>query len=113
MISVVALHENSHQPPLPLDSEGFLAEPSTWTREIAEQLTLLASVGELNDKHWAAIEYLRERHLRSGAIPTLRQICKASDLHRAQLKQLFGSCLNMWRIAGLPNPGDEARAYMN
>lgn len=113
MNPLIAQPENFHQPLLPLDTDGFVVEPNAWTRKSAEQLALLVDVGELNDKHWAAINYLRERHLRSGAIPTLHQICKASDLHRAQLKRLFGGCLNLWRIAGLPNPGDEARAYMN
>lgn len=28
------------------------------------------------------------------------------------VKQLFGGPLEAWRIAGLPDPGEEARAYM-
>jgi hypothetical protein len=26
---------------------------------------------------------------------------------------LFSDCRSLWRIAGLPNPGEEAKAYMN
>jgi len=27
--------------------------------------------------------------------------------------QLFSSCKTLWLIAGLPNPGEEAKSYMN
>ena len=30
-----------------------------------------------------------------------------------QAHHLFSSCRSLWRIAGLPNPGEEAKAYMN
>jgi tRNA 2-thiouridine synthesizing protein E len=29
------------------------------------------------------------------------------------VKQLFGGCLSLWRVAGLPDPGEEARAYLD
>jgi tRNA 2-thiouridine synthesizing protein E len=32
------------------------------------------------------------------------------DKHAVQ--RLFGGCRAAWRIAGLPNPGDEALSYM-
>ena len=104
---------NLPQAPLCTDAEGFLLETKLWTPTVAQRLALLAEVGELTDSHWAAINYLRERHQRSGAIPTARQLCKASGVHHAQLKVMFGGCLNVWRIAALPDPGEEARAYMN
>lgn len=101
-----------HAPPLELDAEGFLADPNRWEPPVAAELARQSGVGELGPDHWRVIEYLRERRLRRGAIPTIRQICKASDLQRAQVKRLFGGCLNLWRIAGLPDPGEEVRAYL-
>jgi tRNA 2-thiouridine synthesizing protein E len=28
------------------------------------------------------------------------------------VQRLFGGCREAWRIAGLPNPGEEAKNYM-
>jgi tRNA 2-thiouridine synthesizing protein E len=28
------------------------------------------------------------------------------------VNDLFGYCLVAWRVAGLPNPGEEARSYL-
>jgi tRNA 2-thiouridine synthesizing protein E len=67
----------------------------------------------LDDKHWLLIEIIRDKYLRLGALPSMHLVCKAAGLDKRVLKQQFGGCLNLWKIAGLPNPGEEARAYMN
>jgi hypothetical protein len=42
----------------------------------------------------------------------MRLICRAAGLDRHKAHKLFGSCRNLWRVAGLPNPGEEAKSYM-
>jgi tRNA 2-thiouridine synthesizing protein E len=42
----------------------------------------------------------------------MSQVCRTHDLDRNAIKNLFGGCRQAWRIAGLPNPGEEAKAYM-
>ena len=95
-----------------LDEEGYLIDPSDWTPSFTERRAREASI-ELNSKHWHLIEIIRDKYLRLGALPPMRSVCKAAGFDKHELKQQFGSCLNLWRIAGLPNPGEEARAYMN
>ena len=103
--------EKSENPAI-LDEEGFLIDPSSWTRAFTKQRAREASI-ELNSKHWHLIEIIRDKYLRLGALPPMRSICKAVGFDKQELKQQFGSCLKLWKIAGLPNPGEEARAYMN
>ena len=31
----------------------------------------------------------------------------------ADLQLVIGQCRNLWQVAGLPNPGEEALSYMN
>lgn len=95
-----------------LDEEGYLVDPFTWDRSFsqrrAEQIGLA-----LTAQHWQLIELIRDKYLRLGALPLMRTVCKAVGIDKQVLKQQFGSCLALWKMAGLPNPGEEAKTYMN
>ena len=92
------------------DDEGFLLDAETWTVTYSELRA--AEIGvELDHRHWALIDLIRDKYLRLGALPLMRSVCKASGFEKSELKQQFGSCLTLWKIAGLPNPGEEAKAY--
>lgn len=97
---------------LAFDEDGFLVDPQCWTESAARFIAEIDGVGELAAEHWSVIRFVRDRFLRLGAIPPMRRICRESDLSRDRVKALFGSCRQVWRIAGLPNPGEEAKAYM-
>ena len=103
--------ENSHSHAI-LDEEGYLIDPADWSRAFTERRAQEASI-ELNSKHWQLIEMIRDKYLRLGALPPIRSVCKAVGFDKHELKLQFGSCLNLWKMAGLPNPGEEAVAYMN
>lgn len=98
--------------PFYFDEDGFLSDSSTWTQELAREIAQLDGLGSLERDHWAVIEYVRDRYFRLGAIPLMRRVCRANNLSSNAVKQLFGSCKTLWRVAGLPDPGEEAKAYM-
>jgi tRNA 2-thiouridine synthesizing protein E len=95
------------------DEDGFLLDAATWSQEAAQIIADMDDVGALSDQHWKVINYIRERFFAVGGVPAMRTVCKASGLDRDEIKQMFGSCCEVWRLAGLPNPGEEARAYMS
>ena len=95
-----------------LDEDGFLIDANTWTPTFSKRGALEIGV-HLDERHWALIELIRDKYLRLGALPLMRTVCKASGFEKSELKLQFGSCLSLWKIAGLPNPGEEARTYMN
>jgi tRNA 2-thiouridine synthesizing protein E len=100
-------------PPERFDADGFLAEAESWAPSVSEDIARLEGIAELTAKHWEVIHLVRDRYHATGALPVMRLICRAAGLDRDIAHSLFSSCRSLWRIAGLPNPGEEARSYMN
>jgi len=94
------------------DEDGFLVNQALWSEQLASQIAREEGVRELTADHWMVIEHIREKFFRLGALPNIRRVCKATALSRTQLHHLFGGCMAIWRISGLPNPGEEAKAYL-
>lgn len=108
-------HDTQHAapaPPITYDEEGFLVHPEQWTEGLASILARNAGIRQLTPAHWSIIHFIRQHHLSSGGIPPMRTLCRKLGTERDAVKGLFGGCLSLWRIAGLPNPGEEAKTYM-
>lgn len=95
------------------DEDGFLIDPLLWSEQLARTLAKEEGLELLTAEHWRVIGFIRDKFLRLGAPSNLRQVCRGTELSRLQIKGLFGGCLAIWRIAGLPNPGEEAKSYLN
>lgn len=98
---------------LNFDEDGFLLHSDEWSEATGQLIAELDGLNELGAAHWQVIHFVRERFFRLGAISSVRQICRNNEMSKDEVKDLFGSCLEMWRIAGLPHPGEEAKAYMS
>lgn len=97
---------------LPLDEDGFLVNRRAWSRGVAQELALASGLGQLGDTQWLVIDFIRDKYFRLGAMPPMRNMCRKLGMERETVKRDFGSCRNLWQIAGLPNPGPEALSYM-
>jgi tRNA 2-thiouridine synthesizing protein E len=96
-----------------LDNDGFFREPEAWTAGIAEQLAQQDGLPALTADHWHIIDDLREHYQRFGAgPPAFAHLCAQMDQDEYCVVRLFGSEREAWRVAGLPNPGEEAKAYL-
>ncbi len=95
-----------------VDDHGFLINPAQWTEAFAENSLGLLS-GELTPDHLNVIYFVRDKYLHLGALPPVRHVCKSTGIEKTELKNLFGSCLQLWRATGLPRPDDEIRSHMN
>lgn len=94
------------------DPDGFLNNPSMWSDELANQIAEHDGLAPLTERHWQVIRHIRDRYFRVGGVPVMRLVCRATGLQKDEIHGLFGGCLTIWRIAGLPNPGEEAKAYL-
>jgi tRNA 2-thiouridine synthesizing protein E len=100
------------KPALDFDEDGFLRDPHSWNKQAARIIAEMDDIGPLGPDHWSVIYYLREHHLTYGSLPPLAQVCRTAHLGPYAVHRLFGGCRTAWRIAGLPNPGEEALSHM-
>lgn len=106
--------ENMKQDGIPqaFDQDGFLIDPDKWNRALAQQIAGEDGVGELTAAHWGVIQQLRNHYLEQGAIIPALHACRVNHLDAGCVPEMFRSMREAWRIAGLPNPGEEAKSYM-
>jgi len=96
-----------------LDTEGFISDPEMWSEDFARAIARNDGFPELTHDHWVIIQALREHYHRFGtAPPAFSHICNEHHLGRHCVEILFRSGREAWRIAGLSDPGEEAKSYM-
>ncbi|MDH3979834.1 MAG: TusE/DsrC/DsvC family sulfur relay protein [Gammaproteobacteria bacterium] len=96
-----------------LNSEGFLKDPDLWNEQVASEIARLDGLPPLTHDHWVIVRALRDHFERFGiALPAFSHICIANHMHKHCVDNLFSSQREAWRVAGLPDPGEEAKAYM-
>ena len=89
-----------------VNEEGFLTNPSEWTKEIAVELAKDEGISELTATHWKVIEFCRQDAAGSGKAPTLRRITANAGISTKEMFALFpkGPAKKVARISGLGKP---------
>ena len=89
-----------------VDEEGFMTDPSQWSREIAVQLAGQEGISELTPEHWVVIDFCRANPTANGKSPTLRQITNGAGVSTKELFKLFpkGPAKKVAKISGLGKP---------
>ena len=64
-------------------------------------------------ENWAFLNALRDYYQRFHVPPPTARLCHELHLKHGCGHMLFPSCLTAWRIAGLPDPGEEAKSYLS
>jgi dissimilatory sulfite reductase related protein len=97
---------------LHFDATGFLTDARVWNEEIAKAIAKYDGIGALTAAHWRVIGHLRRSWLDCHALPSVSHTCHIAGMGSQCLEELFHGPREAWRVAGLPDPGEEARAYM-
>ena len=89
-----------------LNDEGFFVHPEQWTETMADEIARENGIGELTDRHWQVVKFMRRTYLQSGSAPSIRTLGKASGVPIKELYQLFpkGPAKLAAKIAGIPKP---------
>jgi TusE/DsrC/DsvC family sulfur relay protein len=89
-----------------VNDEGFMTNPSEWTKEIAVELAKEEGIADLNASHWAIIEFCRKTAGSGGSAPTLRAITSGAGVSTKDLFALFpkGPAKKVAKISGLGKP---------
>lgn len=97
---------------LEFDRDGFCLSAQDWDEGMARKIAALDGIGGLDASQLRLLHQLRAHYLRRGAPPALPHVCRTSGFTPDCMHRLFPSPHEAWRVAGLPNPGDEAVAYL-
>lgn len=91
---------------VPVNDEGFFVDPVQWREDMAPEIAREAGVGDLTDRHWQVIRFMRAEFAEKGSGPTVRALGKTSGVSVKELYQLFpkGPAKLAARIAGIPKP---------
>lgn len=101
------------EPEVAFDEDGLLKDPAQWNEALAVEIARLDGIGRLTEEHWEVIRSLREHYAKFGVAPAMSHICRRHGKDRYWIHDLFHTCLGAWRVAGLPNPGEEAKTYLS
>ena len=94
------------------DEEGYLANLTDWTEEVAGEIAKVENV-EMGPNHWEVVNFLREYYNDYQIAPAVRVLTKAigkklgADKGNSKyLYELFpyGPAKQACKIAGLPKP---------
>jgi len=89
-----------------VNDEGFMTNPTEWTKEIAVALATEEGLPELTPDHWKVIDFCRKDGMASGKAPTLRRITSTAGVTTKEMFALFpkGPAKKVARISGLGKP---------
>lgn len=88
-----------------VDEDGFLVNPESWSKELAEILAKEDGLTDLSQGHWRIISFLREYYFVNGRAPLNAELKKGTGLSMAEIQACFpgGIRKGARRLAGLPN----------
>jgi TusE/DsrC/DsvC family sulfur relay protein len=86
--------------------DGFFTDPGQWTAEMAPEIARAEGIGQLTDRHWQVIKFMRHEYQEKGTGPTVRVLGKTSGVSIKELYQLFpqGPAKTAAKVAGIPKP---------
>ncbi|MGK2951914.1 MAG: TusE/DsrC/DsvC family sulfur relay protein [Thiobacillus sp.] len=79
-----------------------------WLARIAQN----DGLGSLNELQISLLWTLRGAFSKHSSVTALSHVCHLAGQRPDCLQRLFPNPREAWRIAGLPNPGEETKAYM-
>ncbi len=98
--------------PAIFDGDGFLIDPDMWSENLADRIAQTDGLGQLNAVQLDLLQHLRHEFARHGSVTALSHVCHLAGQRPDCMQHLFPTAREAWRVAGLPNPGEEAKAYL-
>ena len=94
-----------------LDDDGFLVNIEDWNETVANVLAEGEGIGKLTKDQLDVLKFMREYYKKYNFFPILRYVCKNVHQPRNCVNEEFLNPVQAWKIAGLPNPGDEVNMF--
>jgi sulfur relay (sulfurtransferase) DsrC/TusE family protein len=98
--------------PALFDPDGFLIDPAMWSESLADRIAQNDGLGELSELQIGLLHALRREYAKHGAAVALSHVRHLTGQSADNMYPLFPNPREAWRVAGLPNPGEDAKAYL-
>jgi dissimilatory sulfite reductase related protein len=87
-----------------VNEEGYFTNPAQWTKEMAAEIAKEEGI-QITDKHYAVLEYLRERFVKGEAL-TIRSVGNSGIVDIKGFYGLFPGApmKKAAKVAGIPKP---------
>jgi TusE/DsrC/DsvC family sulfur relay protein len=90
-----------------VDRDGFLVRSDEWTEQTALVLAEREGIANLTKDRLDILRFLREYYRKYEFFPIVRYVCKSVHQPNNCVTENFIDPVTAWKIAGLPNPGEE------
>ena len=90
-----------------IDDDGFLVKIEDWTEQVARVLAEREGIADLPEYRLDILRFMREYYRKNNFFPIVRYVCKNVHQPKNCVTEQFIDPVKAWKIAGLPNPGEE------
>jgi len=94
-----------------VDDDGFLVKTGDWTEKVAAVLARAEGIAELTKDKLDILRFMREYYRDHEFFPIVRYVCKSVHQSANCVAEQFTDPVRAWKIAGLPNPGEEVIGF--
>jgi TusE/DsrC/DsvC family sulfur relay protein len=94
-----------------LDQDGFLVRLEDWTEGVARVLAEREGIAGLSEDQLDILKFLRTYYAKHQFFPIVRYVCKNVHQPANCVTEQFIDPVKAWKIAGLPNPGEEVNMF--
>ncbi len=96
-----------------VDEDGFLVRLEDWTEKVARVLAAREGIHDLSEDKLDILKFMRLYYQKHNFFPIVRFVCKNVGQPRNCVNEKFIDPVTAWKIAGLPNPGEEVRMFQS
>jgi tRNA 2-thiouridine synthesizing protein E len=107
----MTMPEIVHNVRIAVDDEGFLTNMEDWTEEVAGVLAAGEGIAHLSVDQFDILASLRAYYREHAFFPIVRAVCRNVHQSRTCITDRFSDPVTAWKIAGLPNPGEEVIGF--
>ncbi len=96
-----------------LDRNGYLKNIGAWNEAVAAALARKEGIKKFTGEHLEIVRFLRDYYIKFNSFPLLKMVC--TNLHKPEscmTRPFRMDPLKAWKIAGLPQPPEEALFYL-
>jgi TusE/DsrC/DsvC family sulfur relay protein len=96
-----------------VDDDGYIVNFEDWNDRVACALAEREGIEELTKDRIDILKFLRQYYKDYGSYPVFGAVCLNVNQPKECVTDKFVDPVKAWKIAGIPNPGEEVETYLH